>query len=459
MLKNFQHISEFGEAINRHLSTSKPVDTLEKLLGRDEQLNLIEQSLFMDGRHIFIYGDRGVGKSSLARTAAYRYQSSENVPIEYGCYEDTTFFQAVEDMVRKVIRNSEAKFKKEISRTVGFNAKFVKYELTKKTGEDELKPVVESMNQAVDLVSFVGRIHSEKPIIVIDEFDRISDGKQRALFAEFLKHLGDQNVNVKLVFTGVGTSLDELLGAHKSSVRQLTPIELKPLSLDSLWDIAIEALQKFGIEIDRNLYIRLAQISNGFPYYVHLITERLLWVLFYKEEVCEAVSKEDFYDAIDQAIENVNVELKKPYNKATKRRTEKESQEYNIILWAASDGYFFERHISSIYRSYEKIIKELNRAGHLNLVELDKARFSHRVRNLKKESHGTILISGDNPGWYKFRENMERGYCRLVAESNGIELGSDLSDEPRKITAYARESGRIRGSRKHDPSRTVQFKR
>jgi hypothetical protein len=37
------------------------------------------------------YGDRGVSKSSLAATAAYQYQSSDNAPIVVGGSPDETF--------------------------------------------------------------------------------------------------------------------------------------------------------------------------------------------------------------------------------------------------------------------------------------------------------------------------------------------------------------------------------
>ena len=37
--------------------------------------------LQLPGKHIFIYGDRGVGKTSLAQTAAFLQQSADSSPI------------------------------------------------------------------------------------------------------------------------------------------------------------------------------------------------------------------------------------------------------------------------------------------------------------------------------------------------------------------------------------------
>ena len=47
---------------------------------------------------------------------------------------------------------------------------------------------------------------------------------------------------------------------------------------------------------------------------------------------------------------------------------------------------------------------------------------NHRLLSLKKESHGSVVV-GYGSGWFGFRENILRGYVRLVAERNGISLG------------------------------------
>lgn len=73
--------NELGRRINEVLSPSRPVRSIEHLRGRDDELQRIERALYADGRNVFIYGDRGVGKSSLAATAAAQYQSVDASPI------------------------------------------------------------------------------------------------------------------------------------------------------------------------------------------------------------------------------------------------------------------------------------------------------------------------------------------------------------------------------------------
>lgn len=67
---------EFVQILQRHLRPSSPVDSFEHLYGRERQLEQIQQAMFSPGRHVFIYGDRGVGKTSLARTAAFQHNTT-----------------------------------------------------------------------------------------------------------------------------------------------------------------------------------------------------------------------------------------------------------------------------------------------------------------------------------------------------------------------------------------------
>ena len=51
--------------------------------------------------------------------------------------------------------------------------------------------------------------------------------------------------------------------------------------------------------------------------------------------------------------------------------------------------------------------------------------FNQRLLSLRLEGHGRIIV-GHGAGWYSFRENLMRGYVRLQAENQQIELGRDI---------------------------------
>lgn len=56
--------------LSENLTPSDSIKTPERLFGREKTLQTIDRAFASPGRQIFIFGDRGVGKTSLALTAA-----------------------------------------------------------------------------------------------------------------------------------------------------------------------------------------------------------------------------------------------------------------------------------------------------------------------------------------------------------------------------------------------------
>lgn len=76
------------DAANAVFHPSQPIRSPEMLFGRHTQLQRTMTSLETPGRSVFIYGERGVGKTSLAQTAAYMVNSSETEPVFLSCGVD-----------------------------------------------------------------------------------------------------------------------------------------------------------------------------------------------------------------------------------------------------------------------------------------------------------------------------------------------------------------------------------
>ncbi len=425
------HRSQFGEKLNTLVSPSQPIRSVENLFGREKEIVRIEKALYAPGRHVFIYGERGVGKSSLAATAANQYQSSDSEYIDVSCSPDATLKSIIVNIAYQATKTSRLRdIKKNEIQLLDIH--YLKLQSGENEANKNLHNEIHSLTDAVEILREVSENHSERPIIVIDEFDRMDSEKERNLFADLLKHLGDKRISIKFIFTGIAKTLDELLGAHQSAIRQLETIELPKLSWDARWDILLHASKEFGIIVDRTICIRIAAISDGYPYYVHLITEKLLWRVFDDEITATEVLKAHYQAALHDAIDSISAELKRPYELAINQRT----GDYEEVLWSTADSDFLQRYLKDMYSSYLYVMKQIT---HKSPLKYDK--YTARIRSLKGESNGEILISENRPGLYSYREKMLRGFVRIQAEAHGIEL---LGEE-----AKATEKQHI-----HTPSRT-----
>src|SRR5260370_13478433 len=98
-IADFDRLS-FEKALKQTLSPTTPIRSAEFLRGRDKKLEDIRRAVIQPGRHIFIYGDRGVGKTSLAQTAAFEHQSAEQSPI---LLPSSGFYRILGDLPSKLL--------------------------------------------------------------------------------------------------------------------------------------------------------------------------------------------------------------------------------------------------------------------------------------------------------------------------------------------------------------------
>lgn len=404
---------EFGEKLSTVVNAATPIRSIQHLKGREQQLQEIERALYAVGRHIFIYGDRGVGKSSLAATAAYQYQSTDAEPIFVSGSPDDTFQSVIANIAVQALGRSKVEYRKS-QESLSMEFRGLKWTTGYEISTTDLEAQIKSIGDATELLKQVAQKHSEKPSVVLDEFDTIPDSAERAKFASLLKQLGDQSVGIKFFITGIGHSCEELLGAHQSAHRQLATIELLRLGWEGRREIVEDAALAFGLELNVNVNWRIALISDGYPYYVHLLIEKILWAAFDSESEEPALGWNEFNTGLRVAIRETNAELRQPYEKAVLQQ----SSEFENIVWSTADGDDLFRSLDSMFMSYQRVVSA--RDGHL---EVDRSKYTKLVGKLRDISHGSILrqITGRR-GWYEYKEKMIRGYVRMQAEANGVLL-------------------------------------
>ena len=263
MLKHLElTTSAFLHQVHTVLSPSSPIRKPEYLRGRAKALHDIEVALFAKGRHVLITGETGVGKTSLAHTAAGLIQTPQNGFVKISCDESST----LEGVVRLVFNLSVLKVGNEQSQY--------------KAAKPELPDVIGPFSAAVALSSLM-HWHSDTPVIVLDGFEFVSV-EQRKLFALMLKFLGDMSTGVKLIF--VGTDMPVFIA------NQLETITLEPLVWDAREKIIDTAFDRFAIKVPEDISYQIAELSNGFPYYIHLMCEQLLVAVYDADEPLSEVN-------------------------------------------------------------------------------------------------------------------------------------------------------------------------
>lgn len=408
----------FGKSLSAVLSPAQPLQSPEFLRGREAHLYGIEKALYQSGRHVLIHGLRGVGKSSLAQTAAFQ-AAERHDPIIIGCDPASTFLTVVREIFEEAEQEDPRLISKISEARMGFSNFGISAQGKTAISHGDVDDP-SSLNEAVRLLSFVANQVGHRLIVVVDEFDLITNRRQQSLFTNLVKQLSDKRIDVCLIFCGIGESPTAIMEAHGSADRYFHTVELGPLEWEARQEIVSDAASRLGILVDRDTIIRISKISDGFPHFIHFISEKLFWRVF--EAQNDGVATPELFElAMEDAAASMDMRLKGPYERAT----QKYHGDTEPILWAVADGHEFVRRSRAVFDdSYLRIMRDLSREP------LDRDKFNQRINSLKQDSHGSILY-GSRQGWYEFSEKMIRGYVRLRAAQHGVDLARDHPVGPR----------------------------
>jgi hypothetical protein len=280
------------------------------------------------------------------------------------------------------------------------------------------------VNSAIFALQSACKSRQSRRVVIIDEFDQLESNLDKQLFAQLIKQLGDQEVQACFIFVGIGRSIDGLLRGHESCYRYIESVQLDRLNFSGRWEIIDKCSEALGVAVNDDSRFRIAQISDGFPHYVHLVGQKLYWEAFRDDPLVTEIQPHHYVSAVRSALLSVEAHLKHQYETATK----KYKDEYEEILWAVADHYELARNTEAIYGSYRRVMDLRDKEP------MDRRKLSLRLNSLKSDMCGRILVS-EQRSWFEFRDSMERGYVRLRAEDVGVRLAIEhesAKDPPRQ---------------------------
>lgn len=397
-----------AKAIERHFSASNPVSDHELLQGRQDILREIERAFVTRGRHIFIYGERGIGKTSVARSASTFHQPAQLGLKTVQCESAVSPYDVMRDIASQLLQPTSAR---KVTQRTRVSVPGLSHEQTIELERGTI-PKFCSINEAVAAARILTQRYSDPPVIIVDEYHKLADAEARQKLAEYFRAISDQEVPLRFIICGVAETLDKLVSDDASLGRFLKPIALDPIDFGARQAILKRAAEEIGLTIDDETLWRTAIISDGYPYYVKLIGEYLFWGVFDDQENPSSTRPVHFEEAILGAAKNAEANLKAPYELATRKYTD----DYEEVLWAFADTSDLERRYRDAYDdSYCRITDERGRKA------ITDKTFYTRVRSLCDESHGGML-SAVSGGRYRFTHSRYRGYVRLMAARKGVRL-------------------------------------
>jgi hypothetical protein len=382
-------------AINSAFTPGAPIDSRDLFAGRRAQVDKVLNVIFQKGTHAVLFGERGVGKTSLANTI-----------FDFLVYNGLTSYS------RARLNCAEGIGFAEMWRTL-----FRQFTFSRDDGE----------TLTLDMALPEGQLHSEDirealqllddpTLIIIDEFDRISDDDVRVALADTIKTLSDNAIKTTILLVGVADSVDQLIGEHLSIERAIRQVPMPRMSKAELLEIIDNGLSKCeGIEIDPAPRERIADYSQGLPSYTHLLAREAALHAVRSDRV--RITMEDLDGAIKEAVDSqleTNLTL---YNRAV---TAARGLYFKPVLLACAladkdeKGFFYASNVTQPLRI-------------ITGKDIEIPAFAQHLRDFSN-SRGPVLERDGRR--YRFLKPLMGPYVILRGLADGLIKESQLSHPP-----------------------------
>ena len=291
-------------ALSNAFNPSGPVSDRDLFAGRINQLSKVMNAVGQDGQHVVLYGERGVGKTSLA-TLAHEFWNdfykdhAQVIPARYNCYPQDTF-ESMWANIAQVISDTYEKRGEPLPNGGSWQQLFE--EIYVGGGSPH------TIRRFLDL-------SGKSLIIVIDEFDQITDTAISGLFASTIKELSDYLVDTTLILVGVADTIDDLIGDHASVDRALIQVPMPPMSTDELVDIIEKGYQRAGIDASPKVLEKMGKFAQGLPHYAHRFGQEAGYAAVQRGSL--EVEANDVEVAMQEAVDQTHETIRFAYHAAT----------------------------------------------------------------------------------------------------------------------------------------------
>lgn len=312
-------------------SPAAPIDKRDLFAGRNQQLMKVMDVTHTRGQHAVIFGERGVGKTSLANIVmeVLASDASPAVSVKVNCSSDDTFYTMWHKVLREVVLDEDTG-----KATVGFRSR----PRTKQVTADELLPEKPSPTDVRRAVERLGDC-----VLIFDEFDRLKKDRATSLFADAIKELSDTGAIATIIVVGVATSIDGLIKEHRSVERALCQILMPRMTNEELAEIVQKALGQLEMAIDEDAQDLIVALSQGLPHYTHLLGKAACRSAL--EKGCLRIAACHVESGIARALEDTQQSVRTSYQEAT-TSPRKDTLFRQVLLACALAqvddlGYFF----------------------------------------------------------------------------------------------------------------------
>jgi len=358
-----------------------PVSENALFAGRMTELRRVIDTINQRGRHSVIFGERGVGKTSLATVISSRLSvpGTNVIAPRVNCDSNDTYTS----LWRKVFAQIDLLKK---TPAVGFQLTIFQ-ETVKAADVIPLNAGPDEVRRLLSLLATTGNL-----ILIFDEFDRILDETTRRMMADTIKALSDHDIPVTIVIVGVADSVGDLISQHESIERAIVQTKMPPMSIPELEQIIDNGMARLQMSIERAPRAEIAMMCQGFPHYAHALGLHATRACLDRNAL--TVTHADVDTAIKLSLLDVDQTIRSVYDRAV-FSPQKDTLHAQVLLACAlvkvgEFGYFSASNVRDPLSAITGRAYEI-------------PGFSRHLKDFSEESRGRILQKEGVERKFRFR--------------------------------------------------------
>jgi Cdc6-like AAA superfamily ATPase len=343
---------------------SQPVADRRMFAGREDVLKTIIGSIEDQRLHVVLYGERGIGKTSLLHMLTQAAHEARYIVVYSSCGANSTF----DETFRAAAVDIPLLFHSGFSPTTA--------EAERGSSLADLLP-----NEPISPRKFgdlCTKLVGTRVLIILDEFDRCESGAFRRDVAELIKNLSDRLGRVQLVLAGVAADLTELVEHIPSIRRNIFALRVPKMSDTEVLQIVANGEREAGVTFDTHAGAYVVALASGSPYIASLLCHHAGHVAL--DQGRSTILASDVSTAVGRAVGEFQGRIGKPAQAHVRRLFEQGRGEAMAMAARASltsDGAFSASEVKAINevdtRKAQAVVDQLTADGLISQVDEDES--------------------------------------------------------------------------------------
>ena len=266
---------------------AQPITDRRMFAGRTKVLTNLIRSIEDQRLHTVIYGERGLGKTSLLHVLAQAAREARYLVVYVTCGAGSTFdetFRTIAAGIPMLFHSQYGPTSPESERGEAIASLLGRDPVTVRMAEDVL-----------------AKVAGTRILVILDEFDRAESEEFRRNIAELIKSLSDRAVRVQLLVAGVAANLNELVANVPSVQRNIYAMHVPKMSAVEIRELIRNGEVVSGLMFDDRAVHAVVSRAIGLPYLATLLSHRAALVAI--DEGRKRVGAEDVAEATRAAVE------------------------------------------------------------------------------------------------------------------------------------------------------------